>query len=1497
MGETEDEPLSLNLFQDLIKEWDTDHVQNNYDPTEILHKMADILEKETNVYMASDPDPFEERHPSRVDPECQLGLLLKAYFKKESLVQEVFNHYMKENYFTRAGLDQSSFNLNVSACRLVLDILPGLEIGVLNDTDGLISQLYKWVSGKLEPLCSYATGLLAVAMELNEVATEAEIREKNSKLVPEMLARLRELQDEAEKERDQARSDRFKRPFALFSKSPLKNPRRLSAEGEVDGVGKLSNGIVTINGGSGGKDQDGELVLGAGGKKETGGGGGCKKSLERSGSGTLAPGWPNGIMSPPRSSTENSSSSWAEMELNVIGHFEIFPVSLQASQIFILRLLTPLAEYQDFLSLTQGSRILEVLERYINVRETRDARLAFEALKLLASLFCHKKFTLEWVATGGLSLLMQMPRPSMAATGSSLCLYYLACDDDTMEKICSLPPHTLQDLVKYCLWLLECSHETGRQYSIMFFGLAFPFRTILDIFDASDGLRKLYNTISTLSIISDRDDDRDSMSDDQEFMQRQSVRYTTQSLKKYVEAHLAIRVEEEISSDLTRAGGSPQPPHPSYKPYRLEQEQVTEHIFTLLELMNYRGRWEPIDRLIKLGGIQLLLQVIALSYDWTYAGRAETVKCGLDVLAVCSVIPRVQLALCEKFDLPDESAVGINIVLGTAEGEIVPDSPEVQRAALLVLCHLLCGPVVRPGCVKHTATPTPSKRRGGSDRVKSSDEVINKVWECVRANNGIMALLQLMQTKAPLTDADSIRALACRALVGLARSSTATQIMSKLPIFNNGVLNMLLREPVLQDKRAEHVKFQKHAHELIEKVSGPMSRKNYENNDITLDMLHRASVVANTRIRYNNKQLLQLMHEHLVLSGLNKTAEVLKNESDFVPLVDSSGGSVPPVYPVRSMISFHPSHLNRRMISSPTPSRPISTPSRQITSIPSSRPNHTATSRQQVTTPTRPLPTTNTNRSTTSTSIPIRVNRPTRTSVPTTPTPATRSAMKTMDASDQSTSKALEQVGDTKHEVSLGSIVSDFLSSQHALCRNPMTTCPEFDLLLPHKCPDQRSRRAAPLNFTSRYSKKSLFPPYGGPDGSKLDRKLVYSRFRPVKSFRAGGDDREENVFTSCAFSGDSQFLFAGTYMGDVKMYNLQSSEETTYQCHDSYVYHVQPSRDSKLVITSSSWRTPYSKLWSVGDFFDEKKQFKDEEYLEFSCNVQDKVVGTQSDAVATIYDLHTGQLSRTLKPTSSNGYSRNRATFDPTDDLILSDGVLWDYRAPRQIHKFDKLNQTLSGVFHPNGLEIISNTEVWDIRTFHLLRTVPQLDQCQIVFNSGGEVIFGLNLEQELEDETKFETAFKTFDASDYSLIATIETKKSVLGLCSSWDDQSLAVVEQGNGECVESAVRMYDVGRLRAEEEDQEDDGEDEDGGPDDDDSDGSSDGMGGGDDNDDEYGEDLSGSGSGTPSEDDLDDPDDEVDADEVEDLDDDDGGTIADDDDSWEDIEVEEEVGGD
>lgn len=59
------------------------------------------------------------------------------------------------------------------------------------------------------------------------------------------------------------------------------------------------------------------------------------------------------------------------------------------------------------------------------------------------------------------------------------------------------------------------------------------------------------------------------------------------------------------------------------------------------------------------------------------------------------------------------------------------------------------------------------------------------------------------------------------------------------------------------------------------------------------------------------------------------------------------------------------------------------------------------------------------------------------------------------------------------------------------------------------------------------------------------------------------------------------------------------------------------------------------------------------------------------------------------LVPTISNQYTKNRATFSHNDELVLSDGVLFDVASGKQIRKLDKLNQTQSGVFHPNGLEV----------------------------------------------------------------------------------------------------------------------------------------------------------------------------------------------------------------
>ena len=72
-----------------------------------------------------------------------------------------------------------------------------------------------------------------MVMEQHEFASETEIRDRNSKLVPDLLKKLKELQVLGEEEKIKKREELFKRPFALFSKSPQK--RRISRDFEETG--------------------------------------------------------------------------------------------------------------------------------------------------------------------------------------------------------------------------------------------------------------------------------------------------------------------------------------------------------------------------------------------------------------------------------------------------------------------------------------------------------------------------------------------------------------------------------------------------------------------------------------------------------------------------------------------------------------------------------------------------------------------------------------------------------------------------------------------------------------------------------------------------------------------------------------------------------------------------------------------------------------------------------------------------------------------------------------------------------------------------------------------------------------------------------------------------------------------------------------------------------------------------------------------------------------
>ncbi|XP_061725437.1 LOW QUALITY PROTEIN: protein mahjong [Cydia pomonella] len=794
---------------ELLKQWEEQHATPNYDPIPTLTRIAEIIEAETENFMKKDPDPFDERHPSRTDPECALGHALKVMFKKDSFMTKLVNDYVRDTYYSRQNITgRDVHKLNVAACRLTLDLMPGLEMSVVfQDNDALIHRLVGWATSSAEPLQCYATGLLAAAMEVQEIATN--FRDINAMLVPLMLRRLHVLRNKNQEEKQNNQNTTPPSQTRHFARFDKKRQSDVKCNGPSDKPGKKDREKDS----GGGGDVEMEALSPADPSTPVKNCNSNASSPLHCGSGMMSPPPrppPLALPPPPVHETE-SNSSWAEMETYVIGNIQIHPPTDATKQMLILRYLTPMGEYQEFLSHVFAQNALGLILGYLNVRESRDSRLAFEALKYLAALLCHKKFSIDFIHMGGLQKFLEVPRPSVAATGVSICLYYLAYCEDAMERVCLLPRATLADLVKYALWLLECSHDSGRCHATMFFGLSFQFRVILEEFDNQDGLRKLYNVISTLPILGS-DEEESRVSEDETCAARQIVRHVCVALRRYLEAHLRLR-----AAHVARAAGDSVPEPPPYK------------------------------------------------------------------------------------------------------------------------------------------------------------------------------------------------------------------------------------------------------------------------------------------------------------------------------------------------------------------------------------------------------------------------------------------------------------------------------------------------------------------------------------DGLLL------------------------------------------------------------------------------LASATTTWR-PLSALWNMKEF-EQMFQLDNEEYVEFSKMSDDRIIGTKGET-ATIFDTRTGRELLTLAPSISNQYAKNRATFNPTDELVLSDGVLWDVNSGKEIHKFDKLNQTHSGVFHPNSLEVISNTEVWDLRTFHLLRTVPTLDKSEVIFNPTVSALYAVCSDQDSEERSQFDTSFKTLDPFDYSSIATIDVKRNIYALSvNRWGTQISVVENMGDfDQMQESAVKIYDVGRKRDHDDDAEEEDEEE-------------------------------------------------------------------------------------
>ena len=109
-----------------------------------------------------------------------------------------------------------------------------------------------------------------------------------------------------------------------------------------------------------------------------------------------------------------------------------------------------------------------------------------------------------------------------------------------MERLVQQPLEKLSSVVEYALDLIETKHDSARVHGIMFFSyvLLSPSKHILTLFDQKDGVRRLFNVISTLKILQ-----AESRHDTDSHAEKTCAKMASICLRRYIERHLIIRAE------------------------------------------------------------------------------------------------------------------------------------------------------------------------------------------------------------------------------------------------------------------------------------------------------------------------------------------------------------------------------------------------------------------------------------------------------------------------------------------------------------------------------------------------------------------------------------------------------------------------------------------------------------------------------------------------------------------------------------------------------------------------------------------------------------------------------------------------------------------------------------------------------------------------------------------------------------------------------------------
>jgi hypothetical protein len=394
-------------------------------------------------------------------------------------------------------------------------------------------------------------------------------------------------------------------------------------------------------------------------------------------------------------------------------------------------------------------------------------------------------------------------------------------------------------------------------------------------------------------------------------------------------------------------------------------------------------------------------------------------------------------------------------------------------------------------------------------------------------------------------------------------------------------------------------------------------------------------------------------------------------------------------------------------------------------------------------------------------------------------------------------------------QISLDTIVKQYLFEQHRHCHHPVQVLPDLSLQAQHACPNPIHHRMNPyggqsMNLAHRLMHHSLqHTAMRSPEW----RSYKYSRFAPRRKFSDGG------LLTSVTFVGNDSIFF-GSGDGLVVKYNCKTvNYDSEWEVRDGPV-DIKISRPSSRVLTMCEARNRILgapedvKIWDLANMSHELGTLP---YVSANFSTSgSEVLGTNTQGIISLWDVQSGTVVRQFNESSPMDEERHTKTlqaghFSPDDCLVLYNSTLWDKRKSTPIHNFDRFTMS-SGVqlFAPSGLEVITNTEVWDARTFKLFKTVPSLHRAALTYSSSGDVLYcGTRSKVEI------------LDGASYDYISQIVLESSFSALSVNPDDNQVAVLENLSPDRwpAESAWRIWDIGTSRTLDDQEGSDSEDDD------------------------------------------------------------------------------------